>query len=188
MRYAINLFPSRQPKVVERLGYFALHYVRYALVIVLSIVLVVFFLRVRVDQDLVDQKEKLAMQRTIIQATQPLRADLEYAQRKVTLINSIFEKQGNLLDKLSYVNEVLPKAVRTQSIQVQEKGIIIEGKTSDYRIIQQFFARLTSSEKFDKVQLTRVQREASQQYTFTLSLEGYHTTGDASKNIEKSSN
>lgn len=173
MKYAINLFPPKKPKVMEHLGHFLAHYLRYALVLTLCIVLVVFFLRVRVDRQLADEREKLAMRKAIISATKPLRTDLENMQRKVTLVKSVLDKQDTLNTQLDYIAQVIPKQSQVQAIIVDEKHIEIQAETADFRVIQLFIARLTKDARFDKIQGSNVVKEGNKRYSFTIVLEGY---------------
>lgn len=170
---------------MEHLGYFLAHYFRYALVLTLFVVLVVFFLRVRVDQQLTDEREKLAMKQAIIAATKPLRTDLENTQRKITLIKNVLAKQEVLNAQIDYVTQVIPKKSTIRSVLINEKQVQIEAMTSDYTIIQLFISRLNKDARFTKVQANKVQKEGNQQYSFSITLEGYKTKEDKKAEIQK---
>ncbi len=185
MKYAINLFPTKKSHAMEHLGYFLAHYFRYALVLTLFVVLVVFFLRVRVDQQLTDEREKLAMKQAIIAATKPLRTDLENTQRKITLIKNVLAKQEVLNAQIDYVTQVIPKKSTIRSVLINEKQVQIEAMTSDYTIIQLFISRLNKDARFTKVQANKVQKEGNQQYSFSITLEGYKTKEDKKAEIQK---
>ncbi len=178
MKYAINLFPSKKSHVAEHLGYFLAHYFRYALVLTMGVILVVFFLRVRVDQQLADEREKLAMKKAIIATTRPLRNDLENAQRKISLIKSVFNKQDLLNAQLDYITAVVPKKSIVKTIVIDEKQIQIDAVTSDFRVIQLFINKLTKDARFTKIQTGKILKEGSKQYSFSIILEGYKTQGE----------
>ncbi len=175
MKYAINLFPNKKSHVIQHLGYFLAHYVRYALVLTLGVVLIVFFLRVRVDQQLADEREKLAMKKTIITTTKPLRNDLEKTQRKISLIKSVFNKQDILNAQLDYITGVIPKKSSIRSILIDEQHIQINAATSDFRIIQLFISKLTKDARFKKIQAGTIEKESNMRYSFSIRLEGYKT-------------
>ncbi len=175
MKYAINLFPSKKSHVGEQFGYFITHYFRYALVLTMAAILVIFFLRVQVDQKLVDEREKLAMKKAIVSTTRPLRTDLENAQRKITLIKGVFTKQDTLLAQLDYITQIIPKNSSVRSILIDEKQLEIKAVTSDFRVIQQLAGKLTKDAKFEKVKAGNIQKEGNKQYSFSVTLEGYKT-------------
>lgn len=176
MKYAINLFPSKKSHVGENFGYFVTHYFRYALVLTMAAILIIFFLRVQVDQKLADEREKLAMKKAIVTTTRPLRTDLENAQRKITLIKGVFTKQDNLLTQLDYITQIIPKNSIVQSILIDEKQIEIHAITPDFRLIQQLVSRITKDAKFDKVKAGEIQKEGNKQYSFSITLEGFKTS------------
>lgn len=176
MKYAINLFPSKKSHVGENFGYFITHYFRYALVLTMAAILIIFFLRVQVDQKLADEREKLAMKKAIVTTTRPLRTDLENAQRKITLIKGVFTKQDNLLTQLDYITQIIPKNSIVQSILIDEKQIEIHAITPDFRLIQQLVSRITKDAKFDKVKAGEIQKEGNKQYSFSITLEGFKTS------------
>jgi len=173
MKYAINLFPNRKSHATEHIGYFIAHYFRYALVLTLLVILIVFFLRVRVDQRLADEREKLAMKKSIVAATKPLRTDLENTQRKITLIKNLFGKQEVLTEQMDYITNIIPKKSTVTTLLIDEKKVEIEANTSDFRIIQLFIARLAKDSRYEKVQMGQIQKLGNQKYTFTITLEGY---------------
>lgn len=175
MKYAINLFPSKKSHVTEHLGIFIAHYFRYALVLTMGVVLIVFFLRVRVDQQLADEREKLAMKKAIITTTRPLRNDLENAQRKISLIKSVFSQQEVLNAQLDYITSVIPKKSTVKSIIIDEKHIQIEAETSDFRVIQLFINKLSKDARFSKIRTSKILKEGNKQYSFSIVLEEYKT-------------
>jgi Tfp pilus assembly protein PilN len=173
MKYAINLFPSKKSHVTEHLGIFIAHYFRYALVLTMGVVIIVFFLRVRVDQQLADEREKLAMKKAIITTTRPLRNDLENAQRKISLIKSVFNKQDLLNAQLDYITAVIPKKSTVKSIMIDEKQTQIEAMTSDFRVIQLFINKLSKDARYSKIRTGKILKEGNKQYSFSVVLEEY---------------
>ncbi len=173
MKYAINLFPPKKNNFVEDLFFFVGHYVRYAIVITLAVVLVIFFLRVQVDRQLGEEKERLSMRKAIIAVTKPLRADLENIQRKISLIKGVFDTQDRLNAQIDYITQVIPKKSNIQTITINDNSIQIEALTEDFKIIPVFMARLLKDARYESVKVTKVQKENAQRYSFSVTLEKY---------------
>ncbi len=173
MKYAVNLFPPRRANVAERVGYFVAHYVRYAIVLTLGVVIVVFFLRVRVDQQLTEERERLVMRRSIIEATRPMRAGLEQIQSKIAHIRTVFTKQDSLTAELEYITSIIPRTLNVQGITIQETNTTIQAVASDYRIIPTFVSKLSKDARYQGVKITKVEKNSPNSYTFTIVLEGY---------------
>jgi Tfp pilus assembly protein PilN len=134
-----------------------------------------------VDQQLTDERERLAMKKSIVAATKPLRTDLENTQRKITLIKNLFIKQETLTEQMEYITTVIPKKSIVSVLLIDEKKIEIEASTSDFRVIQLFIARLAKDARFEKVQMGKIQKLGNQQYSFSITLEGYKSKNEQSE-------
>lgn len=176
MKYAINLFPPKKKNFADDLFYFVGHYVRYAIVITLAVVLVVFFLRVRVDRELGDEKERLSMRKAIVAVTKPLRADLENMQRKISLIKGVLNKQDTLNAQIDYITNVIPKKSNIQTITINDSSVQIDALTEDFRIIPIFTARLLKDARYESIKVTKVQKENAARYSFSITLENFKDT------------
>ena len=176
MKYAVNLFPPKKSNLIDDLFYFVGHYLRYAIVMTLAVILVVFFLRVQVDRQLSDEREKLAMRKAIVAVTKPLRADLEAIQRKISLVKGIVLSQDTLNAQVDYITSVTPKRSNIQTITINDSGTQIDALTDDFRIIPMFIAKLTKDGRYESVKVTKVQKESSQRYSFSVSLQKFNNT------------
>ena len=65
MKYKINLITRRKEKVVDKVIYFVMNYLRYILVITQIIVIGVFFYRFKIDQEMVDLQEAVQQKKEI---------------------------------------------------------------------------------------------------------------------------
>jgi len=173
MKYDINLLPNRGPRAAKRLIEFIANYVRYALVISLLAVIIIFFLRMQVDQQLIDAKEKLTLKKSIVEATKGLQEDLNTIQAKIKMVQGALNKQDLFVEKYEYVNSVIPARAKILSISINDKQVIITGNTVDYRLIQQFLARLRKDGRFDTVKLDSIARDTSGKYSFSMTLGVY---------------
>lgn len=179
MKYDVNLFPPRRAHALERVGYFVAHYLRYAVVITLGLIIVIFFLRMNVDRQIADEKERLAMRRSIIEATKPLRVELEIIQRKINHINTVFAAQDIITREIEYITSVIPESINVQDVTLRPDQTTIEADTEDYRIIPIFVAKLLRDKRFTKVQVTKVEKQTSGSYVFAVAL-GSFVTQDTS--------
>ena len=100
MKYAINLFPSKR-SFLSVLTNFLVYYLRYALVITLFVIVVIFFLRMQLDQKLIGEQQKLSQKKAIVHATEGIRSDLEKIQNKVKDISSILKKQDKIIEVMT---------------------------------------------------------------------------------------
>jgi Tfp pilus assembly protein PilN len=173
MKYAINLFPRQKSDVVERSVYFIANYLRYALVLSLLVVIVIFFLRISLDQQLIDEKEKLSLKQSIVTATKDLQADLNAAQFKIKTVQSLITSQDLFISKFEYINKVIPRQAIITKLTIEEKQIILDGTCKDYQLIQAFVAKLREDGKFEKVTLSKISR-STDEYLFSIELDGYN--------------
>lgn len=172
MKYAINLFPRQKSEMAEKSLYFIANYLRYALVLSLLAIIIIFFLRMRLDQQLIDEKEKLALKRSIVNATKELQSDLNTTQYKIKTVQSLLDRQDEFFSKLSYINGVVPQKAIINSLKIDEKQVIIEGTCPEHQLIQSFAAKLRSDGRFGKVTLSKVTRDKGM-YSFSVVLEGF---------------
>ncbi|MFS8159061.1 MAG: hypothetical protein ACMG6E_02395, partial [Candidatus Roizmanbacteria bacterium] len=68
----INLIPHKEKKFAEKVVYFLLHYLRYILVITQIVVILVFFLRFKIDQNVIDLEESYNQKQEILKLASPI--------------------------------------------------------------------------------------------------------------------
>ncbi|PJB87766.1 hypothetical protein CO083_05355, partial [Candidatus Roizmanbacteria bacterium CG_4_9_14_0_8_um_filter_34_12] len=57
MKYKINLLLPKEKNWLDKVIYFGLNYLRYILVITQTVIIMVFFYRFKIDQEIVDLKD-----------------------------------------------------------------------------------------------------------------------------------
>src|SRR3989344_1408018 len=102
-RYQINLIKKKEKGIVDRLGDFFLHYLRYLIVITQIVVIAVFFFRFQIDQEIIDLKESIDQKREILKVTKPLVVDASVIDGKVGEVKKIIALQGKLTDNYTYI-------------------------------------------------------------------------------------
>ena len=63
MKYQINLLQEKEKDISGKIIYFALHYLRYILVVTQIVVIAVFFYRFKIDQEVIDLRDELKQNR-----------------------------------------------------------------------------------------------------------------------------
>lgn len=172
MRYFINLFPEKEKDAVDKVMYFAFHYLRYILVITQFVVICVFFFRFKVDQEIVDLKDSLQQKRQIIVATRSLLDEIAYLEDKTNNIAEIAKEEERFQTMISYFIDGLPQDVLLNNLTVDNDRITCEGYSLNPASIQQYRELLESEARFETITLASV-RKTEQGFAFSLTLEKY---------------
>lgn len=172
MRYDINLFPEKEKDVVDRVMYFALHYLRYILVITQFVVICVFFFRFKVDQEIVDLKDGLQQKKQIIESTKSLLDEVAFLENRTKTVSDIAVDQEKFQGMFEYFLSSLPPDVIITSLAVERTKISCEGYSLNPATIQQYKEQLSGEARFEKVNLLSV-RKTDLGFAFSLILENY---------------
>ncbi len=187
MKYAINLFPSKR-SFLSVLTNFLIYYLRYALIITLFVIVVIFFLRMQLDQKLINEQQKLSQKKAIIQATEGIRNDLEKIQKKVKDVSVMLKKQDKLVEVMNYVASVIPSGLEVKTFEITDELVIINASIKDFRKIQSFQKRLQKDAKFGTIDLGEISSDNEGNYTFTLKLVNWKTKQVASSEKDNNTN
>lgn len=172
MKYYINLFPEKEKDAVDKIMYFAFHYLRYILVITQFVVICVFFFRFKVDQEIVDLKDGLQQKRQIIESTKSLLDEVAFLEVKTKSIGGIMKKQENFNSMYNYFVSSLPTDLVVTSLNFEPGLISCEGYSVNPATIQKFKDQLVAEKRFKTVNLESV-RKSSTGFSFTLKLEQF---------------
>lgn len=172
MKYLINLFPEREKNATDKIIYFSFHFLRYILVITQFIAICVFFYRFKVDQDIVDLRDTLLQKQAIVESTQSLLDEVKTLDQKIGTVKSILSIQDKSRGQYSYLFGIIPFDIQIKKLTIEGLNTEIEGSSSEIGIVQSFYEQIKTSNKFQQVALTSVNR-TSGGYEFRLSLAGY---------------
>jgi hypothetical protein len=172
MKYYINLFPEKEKDAVDKIMYFAFHYLRYILVITQFVVICVFFFRFKVDQEIVDLKDGLQQKRQIIESTKSLLDEVAVLETKTKSIGAIMKRQEDFNSQYSYFIDNLPEDLVVTAINFTASGITCDGYSVNPATIQKFKDQLITEKRFKTVNLESV-RKSTTGFSFTLKLEEY---------------
>ncbi len=158
MKYQINLLKQKDKDFTQRVIYFALHYLRYILVLTQIVVIAVFFYRFKIDQEVIDLKEELNQKKEIVAISQPLLSEAKQIDTSMKHIGEIIKRQ-TLSDKmLLYFLSTFPKQLKAQRLVLNQNSIILEVATRDPQIIKRYYDRLTTERIFKKITLSGVRK------------------------------
>lgn len=173
MRYEINLFPKKEVAIVSKAQYFVSHYLRYILVLTQFVVICVFFYRFSIDQLIIGEKEKLAQKRAIINATKPLRDEMNKTQKSIKSVQTIFAAQDLWTSKIDYLLSIFPVNVTLTSLKDEGATLRFAATATSPEIIKKMYNRLLADKQFGKVQLGPLTIKNNTEYQFDMTLDQY---------------
>lgn len=175
MKYTTNLFPKKEETSIDKVTYFALHYLRYILVITQFVTICVFFYRFRADQQIVDLKDTLIQKKAIVDSTQNLLLNVKELDFKINSIKKLHTDQDIFLDTYSYVFQNLPQDVILTSLTIEGASILFQGNTQNIETVQAMYEKLQNEKVFSNVILDGITKNENG-FSFTLELSDYQPT------------
>lgn len=172
MRKRINLLLPKEQSLSDKLIYFALHYLKYILVITQIVVIGVFFYRFQVDQQIIDLKDELLQKQEIVLVSRPLVEEAQQIDRKIKSITEILQKQELTSQMINYLLSNFPENIRLNDLNINGNNIEMKGISDNATIIQIYYARLKKENKFSTIDLSNV-RKTSIGFSFSLRLGSY---------------
>lgn len=170
-KYQINLLQQKKkPEVfTDKLIFFALHYLRYIIVMTQIVVIGVFFYRFTIDQQVIDLKESVNQKQEIIRITLPMVNEVKAIESKITVIKKLIAEQKNFSEHFTYITSIIPETIIINNLHISEQDITLEGKTADLNSIRLLYERLKKDQKFKTVSLGKVSKE-EEIFTFSLNI------------------
>ena len=159
MRYQINLLQEKEKDISGKMVYFALHYLRYILVLTQIVVIAVFFYRFKIDQEVIDLRDELKQKEEIVQVSDPLLKEAQRVDLKSREIKDVLIRQEASQQMLTYFLSVFPNNMRVTRIDMSEKGFEFIGITSEPQIIKIFLDKLNADKAFKTIELGSIRRE-----------------------------
>lgn len=164
MKYRINLLQEKEKDISGKIIYFALHYLRYILVITQIVVIAVFFYRFRIDQEVIDLRDELKQKQEIVQVSSPLLKEAQGVDLKTREVVSVLQKQESFNEMLAYFLKVFPSKMNVKQISINETGFNFEGITADPQVIKLFLDRLKADKAFKVIELGSIRRQEDSFY------------------------
>lgn len=157
-KYQINLLQKKEPSFVNKVVYFSLHYLRYIVVLTQIIVIIVFFYRFKVDQEILDLKDSTNQKEEIIKVTLPLIEEAQAIDNKLNQIKQVLQKQGQFITNLDYIFSIFPASAVLTNFEISYSTIKLMGTTNDPVVIKLFFEKLKRERKFKHVVISQISK------------------------------
>jgi Tfp pilus assembly protein PilN len=172
MKYTTNLFTKTEEATIDKITFFALHYLRYILVITQFVTICVFFYRFKADQEIVDLKDTLSQKKAIVESTQSLLANVKQLDFKIKNIKNLYQQQNSFKNQYDYVFQHLPQDVSLTTFNMENSNIEIIGLTQNISTVQAMYEQLQKEKKFKSVVLDSITK-GEKGFSFTLKLTNY---------------
>ncbi len=154
--HGINLLPEKSRNFTEKVLYFALHYLRYIIVITQIVVITVFFFRFTIDQQIVDLKEKVNQKQEIIKLTAPIVVEAHEVSGKMDYIKKQTTLQDKFLANINSVFSSVPKEISLFELDISDKSVTLRGKSTTIEAVRYINAILQKRPGFKKVRIDTV--------------------------------
>lgn len=169
MKYKINLVTLKKETLADRFIYFALNYLRYILVITQIVVIVVFFIKFKVDQDIIDLKEAVGQKQEIIFVSRPLTEEAKRISQKLNEIHTLLSGQEVLATAFDYLLSIFPSDLFLDTLSIEGTTIKLIGRSTNPNTIKAFLTRLQKEGHFKTVNLSSIRKvEGELHFTFEL--------------------
>lgn len=155
-KHVINLLPEKSKSFTEKILYFALHYLRYIVVITQIVVISVFFFRFTIDQQIVDLKERVNQKQEIIKLTRPIIVEAAEVSEKMEYIEKQLSAQNTFLARLDSIFTVVPKEIVLFDFDVTEKNISFKGRSTTVEAVKYLNTVLHKKKVFKTVRIDTV--------------------------------
>jgi len=169
MKYLINLFPELEKNSTDKIIYFAFHYLRYILVITQFVAICVFFFRFKVDQDIVDLKEKYDQKQSIVIATNDLLTRVQQIDTKMKQVAILLDKQEAFQSEFNYISSKLPQEISLSEFQLSDDGIILQGVSDGIDPVKLMYDDLRTEKRFKNIDLSNIEKSA-EGFVFNMNL------------------
>lgn len=147
-KYSINLIAKKEQRLTDKVIYFLLHYLRYIIVLTQIVVITVFFLRFKLDQEIVDLKESVNQKQEIIKVTAPLVAEAKTVSKRLGEVKGVLEEQDQFANDLEHVFSNVPENIVLKSFEFSQLSLKLSGVSADIEAIRAFYDRIQKNDRF----------------------------------------
>lgn len=173
VRYQINLITSKRgEQPTDRLVYFALHYLRYILVLTQIVVISVFLYKFRVDQKIVDLQEEASQKQEIINVSRPLIKEAKAADFAINQTKILIAEQTDFSSMLKYLFDNFPKDLTISKLDYVSGGVNFTGTTQNVTVLKSYYFQLKKDGRFSNVTLRNITKTPTG-VGFTFDLANY---------------
>lgn len=159
----INLLPQQvvEERRVSRFLHWSLTYGRYIIIGTEFVVLMAFFSRFRLDQELSDLHESINQKQLVIANIADKEREMQRLGDRLKVIRDLDKNQMQYLDMLTFLEDVLPKNVVISKLDFTGKNVHLTAITSTYSGFSQTIRTLRNSQKVQHVVVEGLDKSAS---------------------------
>jgi Tfp pilus assembly protein PilN len=165
----INLLTKKDEKLVNKVIYFGLHYLRYIIVITQIVVIGVFFYRFKIDQEIIDLKENVQQKKEIFKITQPLIDEATLITKESTFTTDVLARQNEFATDTKFIFSNIPAEMILTQFDLDDKKITMQGISQSSNRIKQLTEVFKNSKNFKDVQISTVEKTENG-YNFTINI------------------
>jgi Tfp pilus assembly protein PilN len=171
MKYRINLISKKRDELIGQVVDF-LGYLRYVLVLTQIVVIVVFFYKLGVDQQIIELEEAIAQKQEIFNVARPLIDDYLSYNYKINQIEDLLFKQNQLENQISYLLSQFPKDIYLTKLEYSKNELSLIGQTLNPTLIRSFYSRLQQDKRFNSLSLESV-KKTDEGFVFKMKLSNF---------------
>lgn len=166
--FRFNLFQKRGGSFIADAVLFFNTYAKYIIIVTQLVVLSVFFIKIVLDQTIIDLKESIDQKNQIILAAVPMIESSAHLSQKIEQLNGLVDQSARQYALLSNVLKNIPETITLDNITITEKGLSLLGNTFETTDIKRLQTRL-QKKKLGTVTIERILKEKNI-YSFELSI------------------
>jgi hypothetical protein len=159
--HSINLVPGRDDTLLIQFLNWALSIGRLLVILVETLALGTFLYRFTLDWQIVDYKDKIKAQRSIVESFKSQEEDFRDLQTRLAIIKQLDNASSNSPKILSDIIDMGKGYITFKSINVSTKTIRIEAKSSFIEPLMAFVNSLKKHPDIATVSIDRVENKTS---------------------------
>jgi len=174
-RFRINLLVKKERRVLNEAITYLNSYAKYVIGLTQIVVLVVFFIKIILDQTVIDLKETIDQKNQIILTAQEMIDNNNLLAKKLIEIDKILETNNFRYSTLATTLKNIPSSISIQTVSLREDRLTLEGIGTDPVDIQKLQNRL-STKLESQVTVVSITKEIDR-YIFQLDIKNEENSG-----------
>lgn len=157
----INLLPRRgfEETTTGRVLTWILSTFRVIVIVTEIIVMIAFFSRFWLDAQSTDLSEEIKEKEAVLLASSEFEAEYRDVQRRLKIYSDTIKGEVKVSDLLNTVSSLLPSDLFLTSFSLAKNSLEIDGSSPNEKSIQQLIVNLSSTGKFEEVNLTELKND-----------------------------
>lgn len=166
--FRINLLIKKEKLFFSEAVFFLNSYAKYIIVITQLLVLAVFFVKIVLDQSVIDLKEAVDQKNYIILSAEEMIQNNNHFAQRLKDITDIIKTNDIVYSIINTALSNIPKSITLKKINFDGKLLIMNGQTTEPLDIQKLQLRLTKKTNLE-TRITNIVKEFNI-YHFELSI------------------